>query len=231
MLFQTGQVTDIRGNPTLELSSNRASACHSCISGYGCGLGPLTGAVSAPAPYELWIDLEYRATRIVGSKWVTRSVVGLPATQLIKISSLAYVVPVVSMLIGAWLLATILLPQFGDCERRNRSGSRSRSRGGVRLVAIRNRAPVMLIDLNSEAEIIVYSRRGCHLCEVLLAELEPMVRDRAQISVRDVDHDPAWRSTYGDRVSRSFVVEWSGNLPISVGSSVLVWSKIAPGTG
>jgi hypothetical protein len=54
--------------------------------------------------------------------------------------------------------------------------------------------------LNSDLEFIVYSRRGCHLCEVLLAELEPMVRGRARISVRDVDEDPEWRSAYGERV-------------------------------
>jgi hypothetical protein len=54
--------------------------------------------------------------------------------------------------------------------------------------------------LNIETEIIVYSRRGCHLCEILLEELEPMVRGRARIRVRDVDDDPEWRSTYGERV-------------------------------
>lgn len=84
-------------------------------------------------------------------------------------------------------------------------------------------------NLNSEAEIIVYSRRGCHLCEVLLAELEPMVRDRAQISVRDVDHDPAWRSTYGDRVP-VVCVDGQEICQYQLDRRAL-WSKIAPGTG
>jgi hypothetical protein len=54
--------------------------------------------------------------------------------------------------------------------------------------------------LNGPPELIVYSRRGCHLCEALLAELETMIRGRAQIRVRDVDLDPEWRSSYGERV-------------------------------
>ena len=49
-------------------------------------------------------------------------------------------------------------------------------------------------------ELIVYSRRGCHLCELLLEELDPLVRNRARISVRDVDDDPAWQAAYGTRV-------------------------------
>jgi len=46
----------------------------------------------------------------------------------------------------------------------------------------------------------VYSRRGCHLCELLLEELEPLTRGRASIRVLDVDDQEAWREAYGDRV-------------------------------
>jgi hypothetical protein len=49
-------------------------------------------------------------------------------------------------------------------------------------------------------ELVVYSRRGCHLCDDLLAELEPLCRDRARIVVRDVDTDAAWASAFGDAV-------------------------------
>jgi len=49
-------------------------------------------------------------------------------------------------------------------------------------------------------ELIVYSRRDCHLCEMLLEELEPLVLGRASITVRDVDDDPTWRARYGERV-------------------------------
>jgi len=49
-------------------------------------------------------------------------------------------------------------------------------------------------------EFIVYSRRDCHLCELLLEEIEPLVRGLATITVRDVDDEPRWRAVYGDRV-------------------------------
>ncbi|MBT5891290.1 MAG: glutaredoxin family protein [Chromatiales bacterium] len=45
--------------------------------------------------------------------------------------------------------------------------------------------------------LIVYSRRGCHLCEEMLEELEPLVRGRAQVRVNDVDTNPEWVELYG----------------------------------
>jgi hypothetical protein len=45
--------------------------------------------------------------------------------------------------------------------------------------------------------ITVYSRRGCHLCEELLEELEPLVRGRAAVRVEDVDTQPEWVELYG----------------------------------
>ena len=48
--------------------------------------------------------------------------------------------------------------------------------------------------------IDVYSRRGCHLCEILLGELEPLVQGRARIQVHDVDDREEWREAYGLRV-------------------------------
>lgn len=49
-------------------------------------------------------------------------------------------------------------------------------------------------------ELVVYSRRGCHLCELMLEELVPLCRRRATISVLDVDSREDWRQTYGNRV-------------------------------
>ena len=54
--------------------------------------------------------------------------------------------------------------------------------------------------MTAPAEFIVYSRRGCHLCELLLEELEPLVRGRARITVRDIDDRPEWVAEYGERV-------------------------------
>jgi hypothetical protein len=51
-----------------------------------------------------------------------------------------------------------------------------------------------------ELEVVVYSRRGCHLCELLLGELEPLVRGRASVSVRNIDDRPEWQAAYGERV-------------------------------
>lgn len=49
-------------------------------------------------------------------------------------------------------------------------------------------------------ELVVYSRRGCHLCEILLEELVPLCRGRATIRVLDVDNREDWREAYGSRV-------------------------------
>lgn len=56
-------------------------------------------------------------------------------------------------------------------------------------------------------EVVVYSRRGCHLCEVLIEELAPLLRGRAGLEVRDVDERREWRERYGDSVP---VVELDG---------------------
>lgn len=53
----------------------------------------------------------------------------------------------------------------------------------------------------------VYSRRGCHLCELLIEELTGMLRGRAELAVHDVDTRPDWRARYGDAVP---VVECEG---------------------
>lgn len=46
----------------------------------------------------------------------------------------------------------------------------------------------------------IYSRQGCHLCEVLIEELLPMVRGRLATEVRDIDARPDWRARYELRV-------------------------------
>ena len=52
----------------------------------------------------------------------------------------------------------------------------------------------------SSEPLLVYSRQGCHLCEVLLEELLPLVRDRVAVTVLDIDTREDWRSAYNDRV-------------------------------
>lgn len=53
----------------------------------------------------------------------------------------------------------------------------------------------------------VYSRRGCHLCEQMIEQLEPMLRGRARFAVSDVDEKDEWCERFGDRVP---VLEYDG---------------------
>lgn len=45
-----------------------------------------------------------------------------------------------------------------------------------------------------------YTRRGCHLCEIMLEELMPLVRGKAHIELRDVDSELEWLQKYDTRV-------------------------------
>lgn len=46
----------------------------------------------------------------------------------------------------------------------------------------------------------VYSRQGCHLCDLLVEELLPLVRGTLQVEVRDIDSRPEWLAKYDLRV-------------------------------
>lgn len=51
------------------------------------------------------------------------------------------------------------------------------------------------------SRLALYTREGCHLCEEMLAALEPWARARnAPIAILDVDADPDARRRYGYRV-------------------------------
>ena len=53
----------------------------------------------------------------------------------------------------------------------------------------------------------VYSRQGCHLCELLLEELLPLAKGRFDVVVPDIDTREDWRREYDTRVP---VVEYDG---------------------
>lgn len=57
--------------------------------------------------------------------------------------------------------------------------------------------------------IYVYSRRGCHLCEVLIEQMLPLLRGRIDIQVRDIDTNDDWRNAYDVRIP---VVEYEGQV-------------------
>jgi len=48
--------------------------------------------------------------------------------------------------------------------------------------------------------IVVFSRQGCHLCEVLIEELLPLVRGRIEVIINDVDTREDWKQEYDTRV-------------------------------
>ena len=53
----------------------------------------------------------------------------------------------------------------------------------------------------------VYSRQGCHLCELLIEQLMELTAGRAEVVVHDVDSCDRWRSAYGTSVP---VIEYQG---------------------
>ena len=46
----------------------------------------------------------------------------------------------------------------------------------------------------------VYSRKGCHLCEVLIEELLPLIRGAMTIEICDIDARSDWLAKYDTRV-------------------------------
>lgn len=72
-----------------------------------------------------------------------------------------------------------------------------------------------------------YSRKGCHLCEVMLEELLPLIRGKAEIKYRDIDTQPEWCEKYDVRVP---VIEYEGQLvseyPLDYGAVRAVLSRI-----
>jgi len=72
-----------------------------------------------------------------------------------------------------------------------------------------------------------YSRKGCHLCEVMLEELLPLIRGKAEIEYRDIDSQPEWRDKYDIRVP---VIEYDGQLiseyPLDYGAIRAILSRM-----
>ncbi|MDA0705342.1 MAG: glutaredoxin family protein [Proteobacteria bacterium] len=56
-------------------------------------------------------------------------------------------------------------------------------------------------------ELQVFSCRGCHLCELLIEELLPLVEGRLTVEVCDIDSRDDWRDAYDTRIP---VVKYDG---------------------
>jgi len=55
---------------------------------------------------------------------------------------------------------------------------------------------------------VVYSRRGCHLCEVLIEQLLEELAGAAEPEIRDIDTCSEWRARFDTRVP---VLEYNGD--------------------
>jgi len=49
-------------------------------------------------------------------------------------------------------------------------------------------------------QLTLYSRPGCHLCDVMLEALAPLCAGRAQITVVNIDTDPELRARYAELI-------------------------------
>ncbi len=50
-------------------------------------------------------------------------------------------------------------------------------------------------------KLVLYTRRACHLCDEMLAALEPLLKQyRAKANVIDIDGDSRLVRTYGTRI-------------------------------
>ena len=57
--------------------------------------------------------------------------------------------------------------------------------------------------------IVIYSRKDCHLCGIMIEELRPLIRGQLELVVHDVDSRDDWREKYHTRVP---VMEYDGEL-------------------
>jgi hypothetical protein len=49
-------------------------------------------------------------------------------------------------------------------------------------------------------ELTVYSRPGCHLCELFIEQLLPLTRAHGNVQVHDIDTREDWTQEYGTRI-------------------------------
>ena len=55
----------------------------------------------------------------------------------------------------------------------------------------------------------VYSREGCHLCDILIEELLPLIRGKLELEIRDIDSNPVWHERFWADIP---VVEFGGEV-------------------
>jgi sigma-E factor negative regulatory protein RseC len=110
MLYQRGIVAEIRGQMA-RVEFIRSGSCGGCSGNQGCGLGPLLAMLRPARPHSLEIDISCGGASALKVGDTVR--IAMAGNQLLKIVSLAYLLPLLGMLSGA-LLASRAVPDAAD---------------------------------------------------------------------------------------------------------------------
>ncbi len=97
MIYQSGIVTEVHGK-TARVEFVRSGSCGGCSSDQGCGLGPVLAMFRLPRPHSLEFDTDEVGFRLKVGDTVRITMAG---HQLLKIVSLAYLLPLLGMFSGA----------------------------------------------------------------------------------------------------------------------------------
>jgi len=99
VLYQVGIVVEVRDR-TARVEFIRSGSCGGCSTNQGCGLGPILALFRRSRPHSLEFDTRAGGLALKIGDSVR---VAMAEQQLLKIVSLAYLLPLVGMLVGAWL--------------------------------------------------------------------------------------------------------------------------------
>lgn len=83
----------------------RSGSCAGCSGDQGCGLGPVLAMFHRPQPHSLEFDTGHDRLELNVGDTVRIAMAG---HELLKIVSLAYLLPLLGMFCGAWLAAAAL---------------------------------------------------------------------------------------------------------------------------
>lgn len=79
------------------------SNCAGCAGGSGCGIGPILALFGRHDPVQFEVSIPAGRTVKIGS----RIKIGVPGRRLLQMAGLAYVLPLLGMVMGAWLASLL----------------------------------------------------------------------------------------------------------------------------
>lgn len=109
VLYQSGIVAELRGQ-TARVEFIRSGSCGGCSGDKGCGLGPILAMFRQPRPLSLEFETADDGLELKVGDTVRIAMAG---QQLLKVISLAYLLPLLGMFSGAWLAAAAI-PDASD---------------------------------------------------------------------------------------------------------------------